>query len=315
MNRPDYFKWGEGLGPSVVPVPTESHVDLVHKLQDSLSKVVPALVTNSMQNSIELVLSFLGCGKSLIPVVLPVTASLDTFAAVLRVGALPFVLDVDADGQINEDHLTSVFAEFEKGCIVLLTRPLGFPVRPSLTLACAGVPTVIVSDFLPPAEVSSTTMLGDFNIFDLSLLMAGEGSVVYTPYLQSRNEIGALRKSLEGPSCLPGALSCALALRRLEYLGEREKLVREVAGVYAQHLGAQITSDQAFPYFPILRTKNPHKLPYALKPLHHIPAVAARYPQGKPSYPGGDAVSNFLALPCHPDMLGDPQELFLKLGV
>ncbi len=290
----------------MVPVPELlPKVNTLEELESSLSKVIPTVLTNSMQSSIELVLSFLGCNQALIPVVLPVTAKLDTFAAVIRSGALPFMLDVDADGQLNEDLLDSVFEEFDKQCIIVLTRPLGYSVRPSLSLACAGVPTIVVNDFLPPAELSTTTLLGDFNIFDLSLMMGGEGSAIYTPYMDSRMGLRTIQQSLEGPSCLPSPLSCTLGLARVAYLKDRETQVRAVAEFYAKELGVLLEDSQAFPFFPIHKQENKLKLPWALGPLHRVAMVQKRFPKGtKNTYPGADAVEkHFLALPCSPDLI------------
>lgn len=275
-------------------------------LEHSLSVVAPAVCFTNAQSALELIFESLGCREALIPVLLPVTAPSYVFAAVLRSGGLPFLLDVDQDGQYRLPLLLEALEDVDRGCIVLHTRPLGMPVRPELLAACEKTPTIIINDTLPSSTPNAESFLGDFNVYSL-VEMIGAGSAVFIPYVETAREFRSFRDDLCGPHTALPELLARLAVYRLSLLPEREKVVQEFGDMCRDVLkktlctvpcvtvavrdNRRFLEDWKFLYNPI-------------KPLHTLEAVAARFPEGTPEYPGAETISTrFLSFPTFPNMI------------
>lgn len=307
--------WSEAYGPRYVDLSTvgDQFTELKN-LESSLSKVVPCIVSNTHQASLEAVLHVLGCSSSLIPIVLPVTASLSTMAAVLRSGALPVLLDVHEDTlQYDPEVLKDVLQDFDKGCIVFLGHPFGLPVDPALLEVCKDTPTIIDNATLPSSQLTKRELVGYINLFRLSEIMMGDGGVVYTSFLDIIQDIDVHRRSVLGLNSIPSAIASHVANKYVPHMDAHRMDLKVVKKVFAERIGAHfavIPSADSYPFLIVQIVGNAVevstnlrsffiKAQPALPTLHKVPEVKVRFNNGEvPDYPVAEMLSErLIALP------------------
>ncbi len=289
----------------------------------------PASVAfSTYQAAITATLEVLGSRTHDIPVIMPVTASPDTIAAVLRSGASPLLLDIDPlTLQLDVALLKEVLTELE-AAVVLLDRPGGRKVEPALLEIVQDLPTIIDTRLVPNLGIENDCV-GTFTVFDLGPVI-GTGAVVIHKYSEQINELKIIRNGILG---LAAHLTDTLSLEAHEQLKldplleNRKQIQREVAEEYQRLLQGKhecfFADNEEFPYF-ILSVVDADKVVAhlhtydiaALKPvypLHLIPNISRRWAE-TPSYPNAESVSSRLvSLPTHPGVRGKEADIISKL--
>jgi len=296
------------------------------KLEKFLSPA--SVVFSTYQAAITATLEILGSRTHELPVILSVSASPDTIAAVLRSGACPLLLDINpATLQIDATLLREVLTELQ-AAVVVLDRPAGLPVDPELLEIVDDLPTIIDTRLLPNLGMADDC-IGTFTVFDLGPVI-GTGAVVIHKYGEQLNELKIVRNGVLG---LAAHLNDTLALMAYELLKtdpsleKRKAMQKTVADTYASLLSGKLSclvdDNVEWPYF-VVSVKNADKVIAHLHsydisvlrpiyPLHLLPNISRRWAE-KPSYPNAESVGNTLvALPIHPGVVGKEAIIVEKL--
>lgn len=288
-----------------------------------------SVVFSTYQAAITATLEVFGSRTHDVPVIMPVTASPDTIAAVLRSGASPLLLDIDpATLQMDPALLSEVLQELE-AAVILLDRPGGRKLEPALLELVQDLPTIIDTRLIPNLGMEDDCV-GTFTVFDLGPVI-GTGAVVIHKYSEQINELKVVRNGMLG---LAAHLTDTLSLQAHEQLKldplleTRKQLQKEVAAEYQRLLKDKhecLFSDnnEEFPYC-IVRVEDADKViahlhTYdiaALKPvypLHLIPNISRRWAE-TPSYPNAESIcTKLVALPTHPGVRGKEADIISKL--
>lgn len=287
-----------------------------------------AVAFSTYQAAITAILEVLGSRTHDVPVIMPVTASPDTIAAVLRSGASPLLLDIDpATLQLDHLLLTEVLTELP-AAVVLLDRPGGRKVEAALLELVQDLPTIIDTRLVPSLSIEEDCV-GTFTVFDLGPVI-GTGSIVIHKYSEQINELKVVRNGILG---LAAHLTDTLALLAHSQLTAdpmleaRKQTQREIAAEYTRLLSGKrhclFLDNEEFPYFTV-DVENADKViahlhSYgiaALKPvypLHLIPNISRRWAE-TPSYPNAESVcTRLVSLPTHPGVRGKEAEIVSRL--
>lgn len=290
-----------------------------------------AVVFGTYQAAISAILECLGTRSHLVPVILPVTASPDTLAGVLRAGGDPLLLDIRPQTlQMDPEYLRLVLAEV-KAAVVVLTRPAGQPVDPALLEACGDNPTILDSRLPPGGEIRDIDKdsVCSFSVFDFAPIV-GTGALVIHKFDQQLRELKIIRNGVLGLSGNMNDALAAYALKRLKEdpgLYTRSARQAQVAGTYLYLLKEShvlpFESSPEWPYF-IVRVENAdkviahlHREVQAVKPvfpLHMFSDVNRRWLE-KPSYPVAEGLfQKLVAIPTHLGILGKESMIVSRLS-
>ncbi len=303
--------WGSG---------SDEHLRKQSKSADSYFP--GGVVFNTYQLAIQASLELMGTRTAPIPVILPITASPETIAAVLRSGASPVLLDVDyLTLQMNPTQLQEALEEL-KDAIVLLTVPGGQPIDPGLLKQVQALPTIIDTHLVPDSEMHA--YLGSFTVYDLSA-MCGSGGVVFHKYLPQLAELTVIRSGMMGHS---GKMSWP----QVNYINQRASLAHlrredqaSVANLYSAFLqshnksGMIVFKDSPnWPYY-LVRVPDARRVVAHLQdqgvqavlgcyPLHLLDELKDRW-QEEPQYPTAvKLMDEIVALPTFPGVYYDFKE-------
>lgn len=296
--------------------------------QEELEKFLGAgaVAFNSCQNAVAAVLEVLGTRTSIIPVVLPITAAPDTVAGVLRGGADPILLDIDASTlQIDPVALKEVLDEV-KAAVVILTRPGGSNVDSRLLDLTKGLPTILDTKSYPGIYIGHR-QLATFVIHDLETVI-GSGAIVRHQYTDQLRELKMVRSGVLGLGANLNPLLAKAAHNRLTYEAMNRDVRREkqrtVANAYMKKLKPYLKAVQEdWPYF-ITEVGNADKVMVHLRtygisavkpvfPLHYLSEMNRRW-QEAPSYPVAEELhKKLIALPTHPGILDEVDMIVEKL--
>lgn len=279
-----------------------------------------AIVVNTKQTAIQLCLEMMGTRTHMIPVVLPVTASLETFTGVLWSGAMPIILDVDTSTlQVKLDDLQELLSDGE-GAVVVLDRPGGYPVPPPVLDAVQDVPTIAVVRCPPHECLDQLHLDATFTIFDLNEVI-GTGAVIFHKFQLQQWLLRGLRGGPLGHKAWLTEELCQKALDRLHGLQYRELTYYAVHEAFAWELNARgsnvILWDAADLIGPIylhvpdaqkmVQHLNAHNIPcrQTFYPLHSIPEVGKRLPnKDKADYSGAEMLhQHTILIPSHEGIL------------
>lgn len=288
-----------------------------------------AVVFNSYQASITAILEVLGSRTHELPVILPITSSPDTISAVLRSGANPILLDINADSLQMEPALLTEVLETIKSAVIILDRPGGMPVDPALLAIAKTLPTIIDTR-LPPHQGSTQDCVGTFTVFDFGPIV-GSGSLVIHKFTHQVRELKMVRNGLLGLAASMNDALCALAHKRLKSqpkLQDRKTAQAQAVSLYRNFLEGKnheivFPECQERPYLMVV-VENANKVVAHLHslglpvvkpvfPLHYLPIMQRRW-QETPEYPVAESVFNrVVALPTHPGILGKEAEIIERL--
>lgn len=264
---------------------------------------------NSVQNALQAVLEALGTTASPVPVVMPITAPPDSFAAVLRSGAQPIMMDIDRDTlELSVNAVEMATTELES-CVFLVNSPTG---HQNLPLDEALAEQVVIWDSRIPQSCAPEYVA--FEVLDMTDI-AGSGAVVCHHYLDQLKVIQQVREGVGGLSAVMPEPVAALCEERLSLdLSKRE----EVWDAYEEHLGDVIlgepkSTQPLLVYVSDMRKALVHLNSFGIKaqqgvfPLHQLDEVSRRL-AGDPDYSvAEDLMNHVVALPCHPTV--DVQEV------
>ena len=297
-----------------------------HKLEAYLGPT--SVVFSSHQAAITAVFEVLGSRSTDIPVILPITIAPDTLSAVLRAGASPLLLDIEADTlQIDPTLLAEVLGELPTAMVVF-NRPGGQPVTANLLELTKDIVTVVDTN-LPPSIAVGEDCVGSFTVFDLSPII-GSGGVVHHKYSQQISELKMIRNGVLGLAANLNETLCTLAYTRLHEdpkLTTRKLKQAQAAMYYLEKLddvsSVPFVASPEWPYF-ILKVENADKVIAHLHsydilaakpvfPLHLLPHISRRWTE-KPEYPVAELMyKTLVALPTHRGVLGREFEIISKL--
>lgn len=289
----------------------------VQKLEKYLDD---AIVTNSYQICVQMVCEVLGARQYAIPVILPVTASIQTLAGVYWSGATPVLLDVDETLNVQQGPLQEAL-EGLGGAVVVIERVGGYDVPPALLEATKGVPTIVCTRYPPHLSKYELGLHGSFNIFDLKDV-AGSGGVIYHEYDKQRMQLRNLREGALGHDAqMSEKLAYSIYTKLNASSKGRERTHNRIARRFEEEL-QKYGQTAIMPWKPAklagtlfftvpdvlymqqhLGSKGYPSRP-AIIPLHRIQAVARRFPaSNEVKYPNADKLFNkILALPSHSGM-------------
>jgi len=272
----------------------------------------PSAVTfNSYQNALTAIVEVLGFR---VPVVMPVTASPDALAAVLRGGGEPILLDICPDTlQMDPQMLREVLDEI-KAAAVILTRPGGQPVDPALHAITHDVPTILDSR-LPAHTRVAADCCCTFNVFNLPDV----GALVIHKFSQQVTELKRIRSGVLGLSAEIVSKLDEIGCKRLaEDQQQTQRTPLAAAQVYMELLGEKyaypFSESPEWPYF-IVAVDNADRVVAHLHshgiiatkpvmPLHMLSEINSRWVE-KPSYPTAEYLAKKLvALPTNSGIIG-----------
>lgn len=267
-----------------------------------------AVSFHSYQSAMQAVLEMLGSRSSMLPVVCSVFTAPDVMSAILRSGAQPILLDVDEEtAQINipdlQDLLTSLH-EAEKEAVILLNRPAGAPVDPSLVAATSDVVTVEDTHVFPDPLDDS---LSQFAVWDLSTVE--KGAIVRTPFDVQRKDLVMIRDGFLGhDSGLSNAAKKALQeMPSMSITRINAKKYRDALASSGKEGLVAFAHERHTPFF-VFNVPNAdrviaHLYSYGIEakkaffPLHEHPQMASRW-HLPPEYPVAERLSKrLLAVP------------------
>jgi len=202
-----------------------------------------AIVVNTKQIAVQMCMEVMGSRVHVIPVAMPVTTSMETFAGVLYSGAVPVLLDVDTSTQqVRLDLLQDLLEEGE-GAVVLLDRAGGYPVPANVLEAVQDVPTIAVTRCMPTTALDQLNLDATFNIFDLSEV-TGSGAVIFHKFEMQQQELRVLRGGPLGHKAWLTEDLCRVAYNRL-YLDHhiRERVYNNARSEFEQELHSLGSSD------------------------------------------------------------------------
>lgn len=277
-----------------------------------------AVSVSTYQNAIQVILESMGSRMFPIPVILPVTASPQVLAGVLRSGAQPILLDIERNTlQMSPTLLTEILGELEDGAVIILPRVNGVPVSTELFGACAGFPTIDDSRMIPHPQ--SQVGRATFTVFDTSII-AGDGAVIFHEHA---DQLAVMKGIRSAPMGLSGALTgrnasfvggqCHTALvdrhysrMRLALSEYNEKLPEYV------HYDTIEANRSFYPSYVLCKSENSaadiadlrmHGVDakFGVFGLHNLPEIQERY-MDMPEYPVADEMKKTLvALPLNPE--------------
>lgn len=277
-----------------------------------------AVVVNTKQMAVQICLEIMGTKNHMIPVVAPVTTSIEVLTAVMDSGALPVILDIDTSTlQVKLDDLRELLQE-GPGAVVILDRVGAYPVDQHVLEAVLDVPTIAVLRSPPHDCTDQLDLEATFTVYDLSEVI-GEGAVIFHSNLDLIKELKALRGGPLGHKAWLTDDLCFNALYRLEYeLDEREQVYHSVWQAFEWELNesdrADIllwdSADLIGPiYFQVpdaarmVEHLRSHGIPCrrAFFPLHMVPEIARRMPRSKEAdYSGAEMLfKHTIMLPSH----------------
>lgn len=287
-----------------------------------------AVVFSSYQAAITSVLEILGSRTTDVPVILPITTSPDTLAAVLRSGASPLLLDIDSTTlQLDANLLAEILGELPQA-VVVLDRPGGQQVTANL-LELTKDTVTIIDTRLPPTLAAADDCVGSFTVFDFGPVI-GSGGLVHHKYSEQVLELKVVRNGILGLAANMNEILCSLALTRLKVdAGQRAIQAGEVAEAYMELLQLRSVGCMPFvksthwPYFIVSVENSDRAIAYlhshnilAVKPvfpLHLLPTISRRWTE-KPEYPVAEKWhKHLIALPTHQGVLGKEEEIISKL--
>lgn len=298
-------------------------IDYVAKLE----KLIPhSLVTSSVQAAIQIVLESAGTTVTPLPVLMPVTAPLETFSGVLRAGAQPVLLDIDAESlQMSPERLQEALTELGKGSLVLVHSPLGTSVTSALRtlIGTENVGIFDASNMLPnlSSEVDLT-----FEIYGFRAIAGG--AVIKHPYDRT-----VLKQICNGICGLSARMSNIVALKtwqRLSKLTDYDYKTSEVVQTLSSLLhnsnSGIITYTPGWGMVPIViktdkaKQVQVHLQSYNIEtemlitPLYAYDEVARRFTEGVPDYPVTNSLRDkLLAIPTHPGVKGKEEYIVEKI--
>lgn len=269
---------------------------------------------STYQAALVSVLELLGTRKSPLPVIMPVTAPPDTMSAVLRGGAVPFLLDVDYKSlQMNPTQLQEALSSLP-AAIVVLTCPGGQKLSESLLELVSDYPTIV--DTRWTANPKKLETLGSFTVYDLTEI-CGNGAVVYHKFEKQQSDLRVVRNGILGQDARITWTQGREIKARGPLVEKREAEQKNTYDSYtkvllSKGLGGMIIFREAvsFPHY-LVRVSNParvsaHLSSYGIEsalgvyPLHLVPELASRWKE-TPSYEGAELLSKeVLALPTLP---------------
>lgn len=156
-----------------------------------------AVPVNNYQTALQICLEALGATNPDVIVVLPVTSSTETIAAVLRAGGYPCLLDIQQDTlQMDPKGLDQVLAA-SKEFVVVLNFPGGWDIHNDLKKICDkyNAPTVIDSR-LPPS-MNNYGPKGTFTVYDFGPFIGG-GALIYPGHDSYRSGLMLIRSGILG---------------------------------------------------------------------------------------------------------------------
>lgn len=276
-------------------------------------------VTNGVQTAVQACLELLGTRSSVVPVILPITASPDTLAGVLRAGAHPLLLDIDEETlQMDPAQLQEaieLLAQDEKVPIVFFNRPFGSPVRPELLDQVEELCSVCVADVIPHPDLVEEDLPAVFNIFDLTPVCGNGAAIIHVFHAQVK-QLKAVRSA---PIGLDAALSETQAkhvLANLKSFPLEVSLYKNVVCSFLEEPEAPehlLHSKWPAPLWfrvPNARRVVAHLASYdieasvGIQPLYNLEEVKGRYMED-PEYPVADKLQNsFVCVPTHQDVQG-----------
>lgn len=285
------------------------------------------VVFNSYQLAIQSTLELLGTRISPIPVIMPVTASPDTVAAVLRSGAAPVLLDVDyLTLQMNATQLQDALQELESA-IVLLTMPGGQAVNEGLITLVEDLPTVVDTRLVP--DPKDLKQLGSFTVYDLGP-MCGAGGVVVHKFLPQLAELKVVRSGSMGHSGKLSWPQTHYIEQRVDQVASRKQDQALNAFLYTDALRASNKSGMIvfkhsldWPYYLVRVPNAAHvvahlqeqgiRAVFGCYPLHLVDELKPRWTEA-PEYPVAEKLKDeIVALPTWFDPQGDSVKKIIGL--
>jgi dTDP-4-amino-4,6-dideoxygalactose transaminase len=285
-------------------------------------------VFSTYQAAITATLEVMGSRTHELPVIMSISASPDTIAAVLRSGATPLLLDINPNTlQLDTSLLKEVLEELE-AAVVILDRPAGLSIDPELLEIVDDLPTIIDTRLIPSLDMAEACV-GTFTVFDLGP-MIGTGAVVIHKYADQLNELKIVRNGVLG---LAAHLNDTLSLLAYDCLkadptlAKRKAVQKGVVETYASlfegKLDCILTQDTEWPYFVVFVDNADKVIAHlhsydiaALKPiypLHLLPNISRRWAE-KPEYPNVESIyNNLVALPTHSGVVGKEADIVSKL--
>lgn len=279
-------------------------------------------VTNGVQTAVQACLELLGTRTSIVPVILPITASPDTLAGVLRAGAHPMLLDIDEKTlQMDPAQLRDalqLMEEQEQVPIVLFNRPFGSPVSSDLMVQVDDLCTICDSRLIPHPDLVEEDLPAVFNIFDLTPICGNGAAIVHVFHAQVK-QLKAVRSASMGLDAALSETQAKNALANLKSFPLDVSLYKKVVCSYLeQSPDSLLHSKWPAPLWirvPNARRVVAHLASYDIEavvgilPLHHLEEIKGRY-QVDPEYPVADKLQNsFVCVPTHQAVQGREAEI------
>lgn len=276
---------------------------------DKLDKALGGIVFDSSQSAITAALEVLGSRFQPISVVMPVTVTYDALMAVIRSNARPVVVDIDPDTLQADVSQVQECLESMEDAVVLLTRPAGLPVAPSLMEAVQDVPTIVDTRVLP----TELEMFCTYNVYDMSPML-GKGAVVYA---KNSDICKDLRVAREDAQTGMGEVLAALGYKRLPEISllprglEYSELIDKSgksgivgyggSAVLGSYLVRVSDANKAQQHL----AKRGVQTAFGVVPVYKYEIARKRFPQ-ELNYPiAEDLCTKFLLLPDHEDVPRD----------
>lgn len=277
-----------------------------------------ACVVNSKQMAVQLCLELMGSRSNLVPVVMPVTSSIEVFTGAVYAGALPIVLDVDTSTlQVKLDDLQELQEDHES-VVVVLDRAGAYPTPRHVVEAVLDLPTIAVVRHPPHDQTDQLHLEATFTVYDLSEVI-GTGAVIFHSNTALLDLLKALRGGPLGHRAQLSEDSCLLANHRFrEELDLRERMYHSVHAAFDWELNQSgrddillwEAADLPGPlYFHVpdaarmVEYLRIHDIPCrrAFYPLHKVPEVARRLPRHEEAdYTGAELLfKHTIMLPSH----------------
>lgn len=276
-----------------------------------------AVIFSNQQAAIQATLEILGSRESDLPVVLSIASTPDVVAAVLRSGASPFLLDIDATTlQMQPELLKEALSQLPADTVVLLDSLLGLDIDQRLLDLCEEVPTIGLPNRIPHKGLTDKDCLCSFSIFDMQSAF-GEGALLVHRF---SDEVRALKLVRSGMLGLGAGLSEAKSLQILEELKLDPTMEAARSSRRSVLTGYQDTTTHpehkvcSLPVKDVARVivhlhSNGIMSDKLIRPVHNLPTLQERWLE-QPSYPVAESLGNtILALPTHKGVAGFEQDI------